>query len=168
MAVATDEQWQALRNALDDPAWAADAAYETARGRRLDQDSIDEALAVWCRERSADEIVGLLWAAGVPVAKVTQPHRQPELSQLAVRGFFEELDHPVAPPARFATLPMTFARGPRQLHRRHAPLLGEHTAELLHEIGLSEVEIEALEREGVIGMRLQPAASRSHAETGVG
>jgi crotonobetainyl-CoA:carnitine CoA-transferase CaiB-like acyl-CoA transferase len=53
--------------------------------------------------------------------------------------------------ARYATLPMRFSNGPDHLHVRHAPLLGEHTAELLAEIGLGDDEISDLEREGVIG-----------------
>jgi crotonobetainyl-CoA:carnitine CoA-transferase CaiB-like acyl-CoA transferase len=104
--------------------------------------------------------VELLWDAGVPVAKVMQPHRQPELAQLTARGFFEEVDHPVASRARYSTLPMRFSRGPTRVHQRHAPLLGEHTAELLADAGLTEAEIKQLEVDGVIGMRLEPVGAR--------
>lgn len=155
IAVATDEQWRSLRAALGDPAWARQADLETADGRRREHDRIDEMLGEWCRARPADDIVAELWEAGVPVGKVMQPHRQPELAQLASREFFEELEHPVAPRSRYSTLPMRFSRGPGQLHRRHAPLLGEHTAQLLAEVGLSQAEIDKLEAEGVIGMALQ-------------
>ncbi|HVX68340.1 MAG TPA: CoA transferase, partial [Mycobacteriales bacterium] len=91
-----------------------------------------------------------------PVAKVMQPHRQPDLPQLTARGFFEEVEHPVAPRARYSTLPMRFSGGPERMHQRHAPLLGEHTAELLGEVGLDPAEIAALEGVGVIGMALHP------------
>jgi crotonobetainyl-CoA:carnitine CoA-transferase CaiB-like acyl-CoA transferase len=105
----------------------------------------------------------MLWDAGVAVAKVMQPHRQIELPQLAGRGFFEEVEHPVAPRARYSTLPMRFSRGPAQLHQRHAPLLGEHTVELLTGLGLTAAEIGELESEGVIGMALQPVPSKAGA-----
>ncbi|BBY62234.1 CaiB/BaiF CoA transferase family protein [Mycolicibacterium helvum] len=151
IAVATDGQWQSLRAALGDPDWAADPELATVSGRRAGEDVIDEHLGAWCRQRSRDEIVATLWPAGVPVAKVMQPHRQPELEQLTARGFFEVLDHPVNAPARFATMPFQLSRGPRPVHAWPAPLLGQHNHELLAELGLSVDDIAALETEGVIG-----------------
>ncbi|PJE22871.1 MAG: CoA transferase, partial [Mycobacterium sp.] len=86
IAVATDEQWAQLCGALGSPTWATDPALATAAGRRAHQDRIDERLAQWCAGRTRDEIVDTLWDAGVPVAKVMQPHRQAELDQLDARG----------------------------------------------------------------------------------
>jgi crotonobetainyl-CoA:carnitine CoA-transferase CaiB-like acyl-CoA transferase len=154
IAVATDEQWAALRGVLGDPEWARDPDLSTAAGRAGAHDRIDAHLEAWCRAREADEIVALLWGASVPVGEVLQPHRQADLAQLAARGFFEEIDHPVIGRSRSSTLPMRFSRGPERLHVRHAPLLGEHNAELLAEIGLGREEIDALEAEGIIGCAL--------------
>jgi crotonobetainyl-CoA:carnitine CoA-transferase CaiB-like acyl-CoA transferase len=157
IAVASDEQWTALRCALGDPGWAADATLATAAGRREHEERIDREIAEWCRARSADEIVTSLWDAGVPVGKVMPPDHQPDLAQLAHRTFFEEMEHPVAPHSRYSTLPMRFSAGPDRLHRRPAPLLGEHNVALLTELGLSAAEIDALEADGVIGRSLTPA-----------
>ncbi len=151
IAVATDEQWRALRSALGDPAWAADPELANMTGRIGAHDRIDTLLGEWCRARSADDIVTTLWEAGVPVAKVMQPHDQPDLPQLAARGFFEELDHPVIGTSRYCTLPMRFSRGPEKMHERHAPLLGEHNRELLGELGLSPSDIDSLEADGIVG-----------------
>ena len=151
IAVATDEQWLSLRRALGEPDWAADPALATAEGRRRDHDRIDELLGAWCRERAASVIVESLWDVGVPVGRVVQPHRQPELPQLESRDFFEEVLHPVIGTSRYSTLPMKFSRGPARLHQRHAPLLGEHNEELLGGLGLTRSEIDALETEGIIG-----------------
>ncbi|HEY2503737.1 MAG TPA: CoA transferase [Mycobacterium sp.] len=151
IAVATDDQWERLRKALGSPSWAADPKLAAAADRAAHHDLIDEHLAKWCEPRSRDEIVGTLWDAGVPVAKVIQPHRQTELEQLAFRHFFEEVDHPVGGPARLSTVPMRFSAGPCRFHTRHAPLLGEHNHELLSDLGLSPSEIADLEADGVIG-----------------
>jgi len=151
IAVATDEQWVALRRALGDPEWAVDPELATMVGRRAAHDRVDAFLAEWCRARSPEEIIECLWDAGVPAGIVTQPHRQPELPQLEYRKFFEEMDHPVIGRSRYSTLPMKFSRGPAKRHARHAPLLGEHNAMLLGEIGLSASEIDALEADGIIG-----------------
>ena len=151
IAVATDEQWLSLRRALGEPDWAADPALATAEGRRRNHDRIDELLGAWCRERAASVIVECLWDVGVPVGRVVQPHRQPELPQLESRDFFEEVLHPVIGTSRYSTLPMKFSRGPGCLHQRHAPLLGEHNEELLGGLGLTRSEIDTLETEGIIG-----------------
>lgn len=151
IAVATDDQWDSLGRALGSPSWTTDPKLSTESGRRTHHDAIDEQLAAWCGQRGRDEIVATLWDAGVPVAKVMQPHRQPELEQLAFRDFFEEVDHPVNGPARLSTVPMRFSAGPHKFHTEHAPLLGQHNHELLSGLGLSDSEIAALETDGVIG-----------------
>lgn len=154
VAISTDEQWTALCEALGRPAWAADPSLATAAGRREHHDLIDSRLGAWCAERSGDEIVELLWPAGIPVAKAVQPHRQAELPQLAHRGFFEEVAHPVNPAVRHSTLPARSTHGPKRFHRRPAPLLGEHNHQLLCELGFTEAAIAALEADGVIGNAL--------------
>jgi crotonobetainyl-CoA:carnitine CoA-transferase CaiB-like acyl-CoA transferase len=159
IAVATDAQWSALRDALGRPAWAMDPELTTAAIRRQRHDDLDRELSSWCAERSGDEIVDCLWDAGVPVAKVMQPHDQATLPQLQSRGFFEEVDRPVSGTARHGTLPIRFSRGPHQLHRRPAPRLGEHNDEVLRDLGLSDDELAVLSDEGVVG-RVPDAARR--------
>ena len=151
VAVGTDEQWAALAGALGHPAWAEDQELSTAEGRRARHDDIDEHLGAWCATRTRDEIVESLWEAGVPVAKVLQPHRQAELPQLQARGFFEVTEHPVGPPARQSTIPMRLSDGPARFHRSPAPLLGQHNLEILCELGLDAAEIAELEAAGIIG-----------------
>lgn len=151
IAVSSDQQWGRLCDALGSPAWATDPALRTAAGRRADADRIDEHLAAWCADRTGDQIVVALWDAGVPVAKVLQPHRQTEIPQLDARGFFEVVDHPVCGPARLSTVPMRMSGGPCRFHTQPAPLLGQHNHELLTELGLADAEIAQLEADGVIG-----------------
>ena len=109
IAVATDAQWSALRDALGQPAWAMDPALTTAAGRRA---AARRARRASCRagaaSGAADEIVDRLWDAGVPVGKVMQPHDQVTLPQLEARGFFESVDRPVVGngPARHAADPV--------------------------------------------------------------
>ena len=151
IAVVTDEQWVRLRGALGSPSWATDPALSAASGRCARHDLIDERLAAWCEPRSADDIVATLWDAGVPVAKVMQPHRQTELDQLAFRGFFEEVEHPVNGRARLSTVPMRFSGWSGPFHTDPAPTLGQHNHELLAELGLTPSEVADLEASGVIG-----------------
>ncbi|MGZ5378321.1 MAG: CoA transferase, partial [Mycobacterium sp.] len=118
----------------------------------------------WCVDRTGDDIVDTLWEQGVPVAKVMQPHRQTEIPQLAARGFFEDVGHPVNARTPHSTLPFTFSRGPERFHIEPAPLLGQHNHELLSELGLTQEGIADLQAQGVIGNA--PAMGPSKAKTG--
>jgi crotonobetainyl-CoA:carnitine CoA-transferase CaiB-like acyl-CoA transferase len=151
IAVANDEQWSGLCDALGRPAWATDSALSDVAGRRERHDLIDEQLGAWCQDRGGDEVVQRLWEAGVPVAKVLQPHRQTDIPQLRFRGFFEDVGHPINDRVAHSTVPVRFSAGPERFHMQPAPLLGQHNHELLAEIGLSESEIAELEADGVIG-----------------
>jgi crotonobetainyl-CoA:carnitine CoA-transferase CaiB-like acyl-CoA transferase len=151
VAVATDDQWRYLCDALGSPSWAVDPSLSTAAGRRAHEDLIDDQLAAHCQDRAVDDIVATLWNAGVPVAKVMQPHRQTELEQLAFRDFFEELDHPVNGRAKLSTVPMRLSDGPVSFHTQPAPLLGQHNHEVLAGLGVTDAEIAELEADGIIG-----------------
>ncbi|HEX4018805.1 MAG TPA: CoA transferase [Frankiaceae bacterium] len=151
IAVADDEQWEGLCAALGRPAWAMDPELRAFEGRQKRCELIDGHLTAWCGARTGEEIVDELWGFGVAVARVLQPHEQPELPPLQARGFFEPVDHPVNGQARHSTLPIRFAEGPQRFHVRHAPLLGEHTREVLESLGFEAAALEALEQAHVIG-----------------
>ena len=119
-----------------------------------DGDTTTRSTSSWragARTRTGDEIVESLWDAGVPVAKVMQPHESATCRSCVHRGFFEQVDHPVNGTARHSTLPMRFSTGPQRFHRTPAPLLGEHNDEVLSALGLGDDEIDELEDQGVIG-----------------
>ncbi|MDL9938111.1 CoA transferase [Gordonia sp. ABSL1-1] len=153
IAVATDDQWRQLVEAIGSPEWATEPDLSTAEGRRRAHDRIDAELANWTRELDSDKIVEILWAAGVPVAKVMQPHRQTEIPQLQARGFFTQVDHPVNGVASHSTLPVVFSSQP-DLTFGPAPLLGQHNTEVLAGIGLDPAQIEQLENDKIIGQAL--------------
>ena len=162
IAVANDEQWAGLCEALGRPQWTLDPVLSNAGGRRERHDLIDVNLGAWCRDRSGDDIVQCLWDAGVPVGKVMQPHRQTEIPQLQFRRFFEDVGHPVNDRVPHSTMPVRFSAGPDRFHLQPAPLLGEHNNEILTELGLSERQIAELEADGVIG-RAPGSAKRAAA-----
>lgn len=152
IAVADDQQWRALADALGRPPWTARADLGARAGRRRHHDEIDAELAAWCGARRADEIVACLSAAGVPVAPVVEPYEQLGFEQLAARGFFETVGHPVSGDAVHVTLPFRLPGQVGPVHRRPAPTLGQHTAEVLRDLlGLTDEEIVALREAGITG-----------------
>ena len=113
-------------------------------------DVIDEALRGVFAERDLGSCVEELLAEGVPAAKIVDPRTLAEHPQLVARGFFDEVDHPLAGSQRTMSAPFRYRSVPHWL-RSAAPLLGQHNAEVLAELGYTAAEIEQLEEGRVIG-----------------
>jgi crotonobetainyl-CoA:carnitine CoA-transferase CaiB-like acyl-CoA transferase len=155
LAIETDEQWRSLRRvlggALGDPEWGADPALDTAAGRRAQRDGVDARLAETFAALERDDAVARLWDAGVPVAPVVNPRRVYENPQLDARGFFEPVTHDVAGTVRIPGFPARWDVRTEPWHTRPAPMLGEHNAEILTDLGYTADEIAALEASEIIG-----------------
>jgi crotonobetainyl-CoA:carnitine CoA-transferase CaiB-like acyl-CoA transferase len=155
IAVETDDQWDALRQALGDPTWARDPILATAVGRVTAQAELDKQLTEWCQERPSKEIVDLLWSAGVPVGLVVAPGDTDLLPHHQARNTFEELEHPLVGKELHLGYPVRFSAGPDRVHRSSAPTLGQHNEEVFGGLlGLSDAEMAELENSDVIGTRL--------------
>jgi crotonobetainyl-CoA:carnitine CoA-transferase CaiB-like acyl-CoA transferase len=152
IAVETDVQWENLVRAIGSPVWAKDPTLATLPGRRDAHDLIDAELAAWCAGRPADDLVETLWAAGVPTAKVILQQELDKIPQLHARGWWSTVPHPIRGSEIHNGSPVQFSNGPHELHRRPAPLLGEHNREILTGLlGLTDADCVRLEEEGVIG-----------------
>ena len=101
-------------------------------------------------QRTSDEVCALLDGHGVPCAKVNSVPQLAQDLQVRHNGSIEVVEHPVggsmyqpAPVARFEKTPASV--------RRLAPRHGEHTEEVLLEIGVAQDRIVSLRKEGVLG-----------------
>jgi crotonobetainyl-CoA:carnitine CoA-transferase CaiB-like acyl-CoA transferase len=153
LAVETDQQWRALCEALGHPEWSRARTLDHAEGRRAAHDMIDDALIATFAESDLDALVEHLWAAGVPVAPVVNPRRVVENEQLAFRGFYEPVRHPLAGDVRIPGFPARWDVRNHAWHHRPPPMLGEHNAEVLGALGVEPAELERLTRDAVIGDR---------------
>ena len=149
VAVETDEEWDALCRAL---AW--DAPYAKVADRRGAHDAIDAHLADWCSARTQKEALRILGAAGVPVEPVVNAYDADKDEQMNGRGFWEPVEHPIVGELRYPGWPMRITPGPRRWYRAPAPLLGQHNAEVLGEIGVTADELDGLRQAGIIGDHL--------------
>ncbi|MFN2536804.1 MAG: CaiB/BaiF CoA transferase family protein [Mycobacteriales bacterium] len=151
IAVFDDAGWARLVTALGDPDWAASEQFSTAASRHREQDLLDKHLADWTRTRDKHDVMVLLQNHGVAAGAVQDAREVNELDlQIAARGLFFEMDHPVIGPARFEGTPITFS-GLEQDNWRSAPLLGEDNDFVFTEIlGLSSDAIAELRAEQVI------------------
>lgn len=154
VSVETDAQWRALREALGDPAWAREPALDTHAGRAREHDRIDEELSAWAAEQDARTAEEVLVVAGVPAGAARNGHFLRPDAQLAARGYFQTLEHPVTGATDYPCLPIRFSAWPEGLESSPPPTLGQHNEEVLgRELGLTEAEILELRRDGVIGER---------------
>jgi crotonobetainyl-CoA:carnitine CoA-transferase CaiB-like acyl-CoA transferase len=147
----TDEQWRALAGVIGHPELAAEPELQTLVGRRAAADRLDALIAAWAGERDVDQALGELLAAGVPAARGTDARRASFNEQMASRGYFESVEHPVVGTHPTPVLPFRYASLDRWAHRP-APTLGQHNHEILGGwLGHTDDELTALEAEGVIG-----------------
>lgn len=153
LSVVTDVQWRSLARLLGSPGWAAAPELESLEGRRTAHDAIDARLRPWFLGRDRERTVDELLAAGVPAAPVADPRSLRTNPQLIARRFFEEFTHPVVGTHAAPVVPFRYASVDRWL-RSPAPLMGQHNREILcGPGGLPAAEVDALERDGVIGNR---------------
>lgn len=153
ISVATDEQWRQLKGALNNPDWADDPALDTLQGRAEAHDVIDKHLEQWAVQRDSSAAAELLIEYGVPAADLADARVGSMHPQLAARGFFESLDHPVVGRHHVPALPFKY-RSVDTWYRCPAPTLGQHNASILGDLlGLDASSIAALAERGVIGTR---------------
>jgi len=145
-AALTDRQWAGLARALDRPEWLEDERFKTPALRQKNIDARLQLTQDTLISRPSAETLESLTNAGVPCAPVltrNQVIRHPQVQQLEI---VVETEHPAAGRLRQSRPAARFSR--TQAGIRHgAPGLGEHTEEVLAELGYSSAEIAALRSE---------------------
>ena len=140
IACETAEQWRALRDLAGLEGFEG-GEFETFEGRRAARERIDEALRAWCAGEDGHALAARLKAAGVPASAVLRPSDLYQDAQLAQRGFFVTLEHPLMGPTPYDGLATIFSETPGVLSKA-APLLGEDTHYVLTELlGVSADEL---------------------------
>jgi crotonobetainyl-CoA:carnitine CoA-transferase CaiB-like acyl-CoA transferase len=91
-----------------------------------------------------------LEAESVPCAPVLRRREVFKHPQVVANKLIEESEHPIAGPIRQTRPAARFSETPTEF-RRHAPGVGEHTREVLQELGLTALELEELKEKEIIG-----------------
>ena len=126
-----------------------DPRFASLEMRATNADAINAEVAAWCRERTLAAIEEILIANEVPVSGVYGIDQIAADPQVQSRDAIVTVDDPTlgpvrqqAPVPRLDRTPLVVSKG--------APRLGEHTDEVLGELGLDREEIESLRRDGIV------------------
>jgi crotonobetainyl-CoA:carnitine CoA-transferase CaiB-like acyl-CoA transferase len=143
IAAGNDGLFARLCDALDMPELATDTRFATNPDRVARRDE----LAGLIQERLGNEplsgVLARLEQAGVPAAPVNDVGQVARHEQTAALGLIQPMPEPTV------ALPLSID-GERVRHLRQPPRLGEHTDEILRDLGYSDAELEALDADGVI------------------
>ena len=145
----TSGHWDELCAAIGKPELLVDARFEKMENRVANSQALFDIFAEWTSDKTKHEVMEILGAAGVPCSAcmdTAELHTDPHLTE---RGFVHTIDHPFhgeVPLLGFA--PRLSAS---EVAIRRAPLLGEHSEEVLgEELGMTRDEIESLRAAGVL------------------
>jgi len=146
---ANQTNWERICDVLDHPEWREDARFATNRDRMAHLDVLVDLMNAVVRKRTRAEWQAAFDAAGVPAGPVHTIGEALSHPQTVARGMVVEVEHPQAGATRAIGCPIHFSASPDR-SSTPAPLLGQHTREVLREFDLPEAEIDALVAEGVV------------------
>jgi crotonobetainyl-CoA:carnitine CoA-transferase CaiB-like acyl-CoA transferase len=141
VGAANQANWLRLLDAIGAPELADDARFRDNADRMANLAELEAVLTQHFQSRNTADWLAVFDAVGLPagpVLSVGEMHADP---QVAARDMVVELDHPRAGRTRTIGLPVKLSGTPGSVHRP-APLLGQHTREVLAEIGMAGDEID--------------------------
>ena len=151
IAVRTDEEWQAFCKVIGSPEWSREARFATFHDRKENEDDLDRLIEEWTVGRSAQEIMDLMQAAGVPAGMVLRPGDTFSDSQVRQRQIYRKVKHPEIGDhhAIDVSAGYRFSKVAPEI-KTASPCLGEHTEHVCtHLLGMPDEEFTRLFSEGV-------------------
>ncbi|MFM9942356.1 MAG: CaiB/BaiF CoA transferase family protein [Hyphomicrobiaceae bacterium] len=148
MLLFNDRQWQRFFQAIGEPERALLPPFQSMGMRSERIVEVTAYLESVLVTRATADWLTMLDAADIPAMAVKTPEEVMQDPHLKAVGFLREVEHPHAGPMKTFGVPSTWSRSQPDI-RREPALQGEHSAEVLAELGLTEAEITTLFASGV-------------------
>jgi CoA:oxalate CoA-transferase len=143
-------QWENLCNAIKRTDLLEDPRLKTMWGRSENYGFLQSIIADWTKSMERDEIVRILLECDVPVAPVNTVEDIFNCPQAQAREMLVDTEHPIAGLVKIAGIPAKLSKTPGRIETA-APLLGEHTDEILKGLlGYDDDKIQKIRNEKVI------------------
>ena len=146
---ANQANWERIAEGLGHPEWRDDARFRTNTDRMANLPALTALMNAALATRTKAEWIDKFDAAGVPVGPVNSIGEALSHPQALARGMVVDLVHPQAGATKALGCPVHFSATPTSV-TRPAPMLGEHSREVLAEAGYSAAEIDTFVAEGVV------------------
>jgi formyl-CoA transferase len=140
--------WEKICDVIGKPEWKTDADFATPKARLPHLNQIFEAIEAWTMTKTKFEVMEICNPLDIPVGPILSMKEIAEEASLRDTGTVVEVDHPERGPYLTVGNPIKLSDCPADVKR--SPLLGEHTDEILAEIGLNPDEIEAAKTGGAV------------------
>ena len=151
MGANNQKLWLKLCALIHRPELAADERFATISLRLANRPALETELERTFRQQPKDYWVNTLLAAGIPAGPILSYPEAFESEHAKVRQMRMEIDHPIEGKVPNIGFAVKLSGTPQQV-RRHPPLLGEHNAEVLSELGISADELAELEAQGAFAV----------------
>lgn len=151
IAAFNERMWKDFCAAIDRPEWAHDPRFAKADNRAQNRELLIGLINGVLGTQPAGAWATRLDAAGVPCTLVNRIDQIVANEQVCARDMVVEIDVPQLGRIQVAGLPLKFSETPGRI-ARHPPHLGEHTSELLQNLGYHEAQIEKLAKQGVVSL----------------
>jgi crotonobetainyl-CoA:carnitine CoA-transferase CaiB-like acyl-CoA transferase len=149
-AAGNDGQWQAFAHAVGHPEWSEDARFATNPERVRNREEVTRLLSELFASDNAEHWMAVCETAGIPAAPINGLEQVFEDPQVQARGLRTTVHHPVDGPMDLVASPLRVTSAPPEI-RLPPPTLGQHTDEILGGfLEMSEAEIDALRKDGVV------------------
>jgi len=141
------ERWAAL---MGDEHWVAEDRFATDDSRAEQGLEISARMQKWCEDKTTKEAMDILEEHRIPVGPLYTLQQALEDPHIRESGMLTEVDYPgMARPAPVTSTPVRLLKTPGVIRHR-APQLGEHTEEVLAELGFGAREISALREKRIV------------------